>query len=434
MPALRVGLAGLGTVGGSVVKLLAENAAAIESRAGRPIELVKVANRSRKPDLPLGGAAFDHDLAALATNDVDVVLELIGGDGAARALAERTLDAGQHLITANKALLADCGDYLFAKAQGRGLALGFEGAVAGGIPIINAVRSGLAANTVDLLAGIVNGTTNYILTAMAEGGAAFADALAEAQRLGYAEADPTFDVEGIDAAQKIAVLAALAFDTDVDAQGVHVEGITGVDAEDIRYASELGYVIKHLGVAALHDDGVLARVHPALVPESQLLAKVSGPMNAVLANGSAVGQTLYVGAGAGGMATASAVVADLIALARGELPVPRPGQRALRRLGIRELRCAHYLKIPAIDQPGVFAEVAEALSRHAISIEAVIQRPPAKPAGEAAWVPIVILTNDVAEHEAEAAVAELGQLAGVTGAITRLRVVDVAALAGGNGS
>lgn len=434
MPALRVGLAGLGTVGGSVVKLLAENAAAIESRAGRPIELVKVANRSRKPDLPLGGVAFDHDLASLATNDVDVVLELIGGDGAARALAERTLDAGQHLITANKALLADCGDYLFAKAQGRGLALGLEGAVAGGIPIINALRSGLSANTVDLLAGIVNGTTNYILTAMAEGGAAFADALAEAQRLGYAEADPTFDVEGIDAAQKIAVLAALAFDTDVDAQGVHVEGITGVDAEDIRYASELGYVIKHLGVAALHEDGVLARVHPALVPEPQLLAKVSGAMNAVLANGSAVGETLYVGAGAGGMATASAVVADLIALARGELPVPRPGQRALRRLGIRELRCAHYLKIPAIDQPGVFAEVAEALSRHAISIEAVIQRPPAKPAGGAAWVPIVILTSEVAEHAAEAAVAELRRLAGVTGAITRLRVVDVAALAGGNGS
>ena len=433
MQALRVGLAGLGTVGGSVVRLLAENAAAVESRAGRPIELVKVANRSRKPELPLAGAAFDHDLASLATSEVDVVLELIGGDTEARALAERTLDAGQHFITANKALLAACGDYLFAKAQGRGLALGFEGAVAGGIPIINALRSGLAANTVDLLAGIVNGTTNYILTAMAEGGAAFADALADAQRLGYAEADPTFDVEGIDAAQKIAVLAALAFDTDVDFHSVHVEGISGVDLEDIRYASELGYVIKHLGVAALHDGGVLARIHPALVPESQLLAKVAGAMNAVLANGDAVGQTLYVGAGAGGMATASAVVADLIALARGELRVPQPGQRELRRLGIGELRCAHYLKIPAMDQPGVFAEVAEALSRHAISIEAVIQRPPANPASEAAWVHIVILTNEVAEHAVETAVRELGLLAGVAGAISRLRVVDFAALAGGNG-
>ena len=429
MSALRVGIAGLGTVGGSVVKLLTENAAAIAERAGRPIELVRVANRSRKPEVPLGTATFDHDLASLAANDVDVVIELIGGDDAARALAERSLDAGQHFITANKALLAACGDYLFAKASARGLSLGFEAAVAGGIPIINALRTGLAANTVDLLAGIVNGTTNYILTAMAEQGTSFADALAEAQRLGYAEADPTFDVEGIDAAQKMAVLAALAFDTDVDQQGVHVEGITAVTPEDINYARELGFAIKHLGVAALRADGIQARVHPALVPESVLLAKVSGAMNAVLANGDAVGQTLYVGAGAGGMATASAVLADLIALARGTLPVPRPGQRELRRLGIGELRCAHYLKIPAIDQPGVFAEVAEVLSRHAISIEAVIQRPPAKP-GDAAWVPIVILTNDVAEHAVETAVGELGQLAGVKGAISRLRVVDVDALAG----
>lgn len=429
MSALRVGIAGLGTVGGSVVKLLTENAAAIAERAGRPIELVRVANRSRKPEVPLGTATFDHDLASLAANDVDVVIELIGGDDAARSLAERSLDSGQHFITANKALLAACGDYLFAKASARGLSLGFEAAVAGGIPIINALRTGLAANTVDLLAGIVNGTTNYILTAMAEQGTSFADALAEAQRLGYAEADPTFDVEGIDAAQKMAVLAALAFDKDIDFQGVHVEGITAVTPEDINYARELGFAIKHLGVAALRADGIQARVHPALVPESVLLAKVSGAMNAVLANGDAVGQTLYVGAGAGGMATASAVLADLIALARGTLPVPRPGQRELRRLGIGELRCAHYLKIPAIDQPGVFAEVAEVLSRHAISIEAVIQRPPPK-AGDAAWVPIVILTNDVAEHAVETAVGELGQLAGVKGAISRLRVVDVDALAG----
>ena len=431
MSALRVGLAGLGTVGGSVVRLLAENADAIAERAGRPIELVRVANRSKKPGLPLGGAAFDQDLGSLAANDVDVVIELIGGDSAAKGLAERTLDAGQHLITANKALLAACGDRLFAQASRRGLSLGFEAAVAGGIPIVDALRTGLAANTVDLLAGIVNGTTNYVLTAMAEDGSSFAEALAEAQRLGYAEADPTFDVDGTDAAQKLAVLAALAFDTGIDLQGVHVEGISGVDLEDIRYARELGYAIKHLGVAALRPGGIEARVHPALVPESLLIAKVSGAMNAVLANGSAVGQTLYVGPGAGGMATASAVVADLIALARGALPVPRLGQRELRRLGIGELRCAHYLKIPAVDQPGVFAEVAEALGRHAVSIEAVIQRPPAGRAGDAPWVPIVILTSEVAEHAMEAAVAELRQLAGVVGAVSRLRVVDVEALASG---
>lgn len=431
MSALRVGLAGLGTVGASVVRLLREDADAIAERAGRRIELLRVANRSRKPGVDLGGAAFDRDLGSLAASDVDVVLELIGGDGAAKALAERTLDAGQHLITANKALLAACGDALFAKASSRDLCLGFEAAVAGGIPVINALRTGLAANTVDLLAGIVNGTTNHILTAMAQDGSSFAEALSEAQRLGYAEADPTFDVDGIDAAQKVAVLAALAFDTGIDLAGVHVEGIAGVDLEDIRYAGELGYAIKHLGVAALRADGIEARVHPALVPESLLIAKVSGAMNAVLINGSAVGQTLYVGPGAGGMATASAVVADLVALARGALPVPRPGKRELRRIGIGELRCAHYLKIPAVDQPGVFAEVAEVLSRHAISIEAVIQRPPAVRAADAPWVPIVILTNEVAEHAVETAAAELRQLAGVVGAITRLRVVDVEALASG---
>ena len=429
MSALRVGLAGLGTVGASVVRLLRQDASAIAERAGRPIELARVANRSRKPGLALGDAAFDHDLDSLATGDVDVVLELIGGDDAAKALAERTLDAGQHLITANKALLAACGDSLFAKASAQGLSVGFEAAVAGGIPVVNALRAGLAANTVDLLAGIVNGTTNYVLTAMAQDGSSFAEALSEAQRLGYAEADPAFDIDGIDAAQKIAVLAGLAFDTGIDFAGVHVEGIAGVDLEDIRYAGELGYAIKHLGVAALRTDGIQARVHPALVPESLLIAKVSGAMNAVLANGSAVGQTLYVGPGAGGMATASAVVADLVALARGALPVPRPGKRELRRIGIRELRCAHYLKIPAVDQPGVFAEVAEALSRHAISIEAVIQRPPATRAAAAPWVPIVILTDETAEHAVETAVAELRQLAGVVGAITRLRVVDVEALA-----
>ena len=433
MSALRVGLAGLGTVGASVVRLLREDASAIGERAGRPIELARVANRSRKPGLALGDATFDHDLGSLAASDVDVVLELIGGDSAARALAERTLDAGQHLITANKALLAACGDSLFATASSRGLSLGFEAAVAGGIPIVNALRTGLAANTVDLLAGIVNGTTNYVLTAMAQDGSSFAAALSEAQRLGYAEADPAFDIDGIDAAQKIAVLAALAFDTGIDFHAVHVEGIAGVDIEDIRYAGELGYAIKHLGVAALRADGIDARVHPALVPESLLIAKVSGAMNAVLANGSAVGQTLYVGPGAGGMATASAVVADLVSLARGVLPVPRPGKRELRRIGIGELRCAHYLRIPAVDQPGVFAEVAEALSRHGISIEAVIQRPPATRAADASWVPIVILTDEVAENAVETAVAELRQLAGVVGAITRLRVVDVDALASGAG-
>jgi len=424
---LRVGIAGLGTVGASVVELLRANGPALAARAGRPIELVRAASRTPKPDLGLD-AVFDTDLRSLASDDVDVLVELIGGDTTAREIVARALDAGQHVVTANKALLAAFGGELFEKAEQGNLALGFEAAVAGGIPIINALRNGLAANEIDVLAGIVNGTSNYILTAMEDDGWAFADALAEAQRLGYAEADPTFDIEGIDAAQKLAILAALAFDTDIDFAGVHVEGIAQIDIEDVRYARELGFSIKHLGIARLTDAGVEARVHPALVPETLLLAKVAGVMNAVMVHGSAVGPTLYVGPGAGGMPTASAVVADLVEVARGTHAVPRAPERCLRSLPIDGVACPHYLKIPAIDQPGVFAEVADILSRHDISIEAVIQRPQAIRAGAEPWVPIVILTDDVAETVVEDSVAELGRLPGVTGTITRIRVADLGAM------
>ena len=423
--ALRVGLAGLGTVGGSVVRLLAQNAALIAARAGRPIELARVASRTPKAELDLGAASFSTDLASLPGGPVDVVVELIGGVEDAGALVEASLGAGRAVVTANKALLAERGEALFALAHAQGLPVGYEASVAGGIPIVEALRGGLAANRLDALAGIVNGTSNHILTAMENDGQDFAAALAEAQRLGYAEADPTFDVEGVDAAQKLAVLAALAFESGIDFAGVHVEGIAAIDIEDIHYARELGFVVKHLAMARRHADGVAARVHLALVPERVLLAKVSGVTNAILANGDAVGSTVHIGPGAGGMATASAVVADLVALARGHLPVPRPATRRLPALGVRGLVCPHYLKIPAIDQPGVFAEVAEVLSRHAISIEAVIQRPQAIRPDAEPWVPIVILTNDVAETVVEAAVAELGNLGGVTGTITRIRVADL---------
>ena len=424
---LRVGIAGLGTVGGSVIKLLRENEAAITARAGRPIELVRAASRTPKPELDLGDR-FATDLGSLASNDVDVLVELIGGDSVAGSLVTTALGAGQHVVTANKALLAACGDDLFATAEQAGLSLGFEASVAGGIPIINALRNGLAANRIDALAGIVNGTSNYILTAMEDDGWGFAEALGEAQRLGYAEADPTFDVEGIDAAQKLAVLVGLAFDTSINVAGVHVEGISNVDIEDIRYARELGFAVKHLGIARLRDGGVEARVHPALVPETLLIAKVSGVMNAVMVHGNAVGPTLYVGPGAGGMPTASAVVADLVELARGTLAIPKAPTHRLPSLSVAGVVCPHYLKIPAVDQPGVFAEVADILSRHAISIEAVIQRPQAIRAGAEPWVPIVILTDDVAETVVEESVAELGRLAGVTGEITRIRVADLGAM------
>ncbi|MYD96655.1 MAG: homoserine dehydrogenase [Gammaproteobacteria bacterium] len=425
---LRVGLAGLGTVGASVVRLLVENRESLARRGGRAIELVRVASRSFKPDVGIGGASFDTDLNSLDTADVDVVVELIGGEGDARKLVETAIAGGRHVVTANKALLAGCGNELFSAAREADVALGYEASVAGGIPIVNALQKGLAANRLEALAGIVNGTSNYILTAMEEDGQDFGNALAEAQRLGYAEADPTFDVEGIDAAQKLAILAALAFDTGIDAAGVHVEGISNVDVEDIRYARELGFSIKHLGIARRQEDGIEARVHPALVPESELLAKVSGVTNAVMVHGDAVGSTLHTGPGAGGMPTASAVVADLVELARGTLPVPAAAHAQLPSLGLAGVVCPHYLKIPAIDQPGVFAEVADILSRHRISIEAVIQRPQAIRSGEEPWVPIIILTNEVAENEVEVAVAELGKLAGVSGSIARIRVVDLSAM------
>ena len=425
MTPLRVGLAGLGTVGGAVVKLLRDNAPLIERRAGRRVALTRVASRTPKPGIDLGQATFDVDLGSLTADDVDVVVELIGGNTAAREVVATAIGARRHVVTANKALLAEHGEEIFAAANRRGVSVGFEASVAGGIPIVNALRTGLAANRVDAIAGVVNGTSNYILTAMEEQGQDFATALADAQRLGYAEADPSFDVEGIDAAQKLAILAGLAFDASIDFDAVHIEGISGIDIEDIRYARELGFSIKHLGLARLHADGIEARVHPALVPESLLIAKVSGVMNAVMTNGNAVGATLYVGPGAGGMATASAVVADLVELARGSLPVPQPAKRRLPGLGVEGVSCPHYLKIPAIDQPGVFAEVADVLSRHKVSIEAVIQRPQAIRSGAEPWVPIIILTDEAPEAVARAFVSDLGGLSGVTGEIARIRVAEV---------
>ena len=428
MSPLRVGLAGLGTVGGSVARLLLDNAAWFERRSGRRLDLVRVASRTPKPEVDLGPATFDTDLGSLDADDVDVVVELIGGVTAAKEVVTTAIGAGRHVVTANKALLAAHGEEIFEAASRREVSLGFEASVAGGIPIVNALRTGLAANRIDAIAGIVNGTSNYILTAMEDEGLGFAAALAEAQRLGYAEADPTFDVEGIDAAQKLAILAALAFDATIDFDGVHVEGISGIDVEDIRYARELGFSIKHLGIARLHDDGIEARVHPALVPDSVLISEVSGVMNAVMAHGDAVGPTLHVGPGAGGMPTASAVVADLLELARGTLPVPSPAERRLPGLGIEGVVCAHYLKIPAIDQPGVFAEVADVLSRHEVSIEAVIQRPQAIRSGAEPWVPIIIVTDHVPEAIVRDCVSELANLGGVTGEIARIRVADLSAM------
>lgn len=425
---LRVGIAGLGTVAQGVLRLLQDHGERIAERAGRAIVVTQVASRRLREEAVLGSARFNTDVSSLASaNDVDVVVELVGGDGVARELVTQSLRSGRSVVTANKALVALHADELIAAASVGGAALRFEAAVAGGIPVIGALQQGLAANRIDRVVGIINGTGNFILSKMSAEGAAFADVLAEAQALGYAEADPTFDVEGIDAAHKLAILAHLAFDMPVRFDAVYCEGISTIEPEDIEYARELGYVIKHLGIARASSDdasgSVELRVHPTLVPSDAMLAQVNGVMNAVLIDGHAAGPTLYYGAGAGGDATASAVVSDLVALARGGGGSTAAATHDVTPLAVADTRSGAYLKIPAQDRPGVMAEVASVLSRHAISIESVIQRERAvQSSGEGSWVPIVILTNRVSEASVDAALAEVAELSAVTGPITRIRV------------
>ena len=425
---LRIGVAGLGTVAGGVVRLLRDEAERLARQAGRPLRLVRVASRTPKPDIDLGGAAFSTDLDTLDQADVDVVVELIGGEDRALELVSDALGRGQHVVTANKAIIARHGDELLERARRQGVGLGFEAAVAGGIPVLGALRDGLAANRVRTLAGIVNGTSNYILTAMAAQGASFAEALAKAQELGFAEADPTFDVEGIDAAHKLTILAALAFDTDFQFAGVYTEGISQITGEDLEYAKELGYRIKHLAIARRTGAGCEVRVHPTLVARNSLLAGVDGVMNAVWIEGDAAGPTLYYGAGAGALPTASAVVADLIAIARGDGLSWRVGGQPLAALSIEQTHSACYLRIPSLDAPGVFAEVATILGEHGISIEGAIQREAAVRGdrGSASWVPIVIVTAPVAEAAMNSALDLVQKMPHVVGPITRIRVAHFA--------
>ena len=428
MNPLRIGVAGLGTVAGGVVKLLRDEAERLARQAGRPLRLVRLASRTPKPDIDLNGAAFSTDLGSLHQVDVDVVVELIGGVERALALVDRALQRCQHVVTANKAIIACHGNELLAEARRHGVGLGFEAAVAGGIPVLGALRSGLTANRVGTLAGIINGTSNYILTAMAGQGASFAEALAKAQELGFAEADPTFDVEGIDAAHKLTILAALAFDTDFQFAGVYTEGISHITAEDLEYAKELGYRIKHLAIARRTEAGCETRVHPTLVARNSLLAGVDGVMNAVWIEGDATGPTLYYGAGAGALPTASAVVADLVSIARGDEFNWRVGGEPQVALPIEQTHSAFYLKIPSLDAPGVFAEVATILGQHGISIEGAIQREAAVRGdhGSASWVPIVIVTAPVAEAAMNSALDLVQKVPQVVGQITRIRVAHFA--------
>ncbi len=414
MTPLKVGIAGLGTVGAGTVRLLAENAALIAARAGRPISVTAVSARDKSRDrgIALAGITWHEDALSLATDpDVDVVVELIGGsDGPAKRLVEAAIAAGRPVVTANKALLAVHGAAIAAAAEAAGLPLGFEAAVAGGIPVIKVLREGLAANRVSRVAGILNGTCNYILTTMREEGRDFPEVLADAQALGYAEADPAFDIDGVDAAHKLTILAALAFGQNVDFSAVHIEGIRRISALDISFAEELGYRIKLLGIAQQTPAGVSMRVHPAMVPVSKLLAAVEGVFNAVLMEGDFSGPVFCQGRGAGAGPTASAVVADLIDIARGcKIPVWGAAQASLapsRPVAIAALTGAYYLRLMVTDQPGVLADVTAILREHGISLESMLQH--GRSPGEA--VPIVLVTHDTVEAAISAAIARIARL------------------------
>ena len=421
MQTLKLGIAGLGTVAQGVLEIVAKNGEMISQRTGVKLEVQRVASRSKK-DVDLLGAQFSQQLQDLVTDpEVDIVLELIGGESHAYELIVGALNAGKPVVTANKAVIANHGNELCG-SNGYSQSLKFEAAVAGAIPIISALKSGLVVNQFDSVLGIINGTCNYILTQMLSAGTSFSDALTDAQALGYAEADPTFDIEGIDAAHKLTILLALAFDCGYDFDQLYVQGISHVSAADIKYAQELGYKIKHLGIARRNPNGIEARVHPTLVPTDNLLASVDGVLNAVLVNSDASGTTLFSGPGAGGLATASAVLADVLACAQNiELKDSEPAAAqtvtAAPILPMQEVVCANYLRIPTLDEPGVFAKIAQLLSEHNISIEAVIQKEPSTEQAS-----IVMLTNAVSEAVIDEAVAQVESLEQVIDTVVRIRV------------
>jgi homoserine dehydrogenase len=415
-PPVKVGLLGLGTVGGGVTRVLARNAGEISRRAGREIVITHAAARNldtttaNTAGMKLTGEALE----VVDDPEVSIIVELMGGYEPARSLALRALANGKHVVTANKALIAKHGNEIFAAARATGMMVGFEAAVAGGIPIIKAIREGLAGNRIEWVAGIINGTANFILTEMRDKGRDFPQVLAEAQALGYAEADPTFDVEGIDAAHKLTILASIAFGIPLQFDQVYIEGISRISREDVAYAEEFGYRIKHLGIARREVRGAQLRVHPTLIPQRQLLANVNGVMNAVLVKGDAVGQSLFYGAGAGAEPTASAVVADIIDVVRTltadpENRVPhlafQPDALSdLPVLPMAEVETSYYLRLQAQDRPGVLADVTRILADREISIEALLQKEPAPGASD---VPIILLTHRVQERRMNEAIAGL---------------------------
>ena len=432
MKPVKVGILGLGTVGGGTVNVLKRNAAEIARRAGREI----IVTRASAKDLDKERICDTQDII-LSTDpldiindpEIDIVLELIGGAGLVKEMVLKAIANGKHVVTANKSLIALHGNEIFAKASEKGVIVAFEAAVAGGIPIIKAIREGLSGNEIEWLAGIINGTGNFILTEMRDKGRDFYDVLAEAQALGYAEADPTFDVEGIDAGHKLTILASIAFGIPLQFDKVYTEGITKITRLDVEYAEQLGYRIKHLGIARKTAEGIELRVHPTLIPERRLIANVNGVMNAVLVKGDAVGPTLYYGAGTGAEPTASAVVADVIDVVRAltsdpENRVPHLAFQADSLADIPVVTADHfktsyYLRLTAEDKPGVLADVTRILADHHISIEAIIQK---EPIGNETAMPIILLTQITLEKEMNAAIAEIEALQTVTGKVNRIRL------------
>jgi len=429
---VKIGILGLGTVGGGTVNVLKRNAEEIARRAGREIVICRASARDlqRQRICDTQGVILSTDPFEIVNDpDIDVVVELMGGYDPTKQLVLTAIANGKHVVTANKALIALHGNEIFAEASKKGVMVLFEAAVAGGIPIIKAIREGLSGNQIKWLAGIINGTGNFILTEMRDKGRDFADVLAEAQALGYAEADPTFDVEGIDAAHKLTILASIAFGIPLQFDKVFTEGITQITRADVEYAEALGYRIKHLGIARKTPQGIELRVHPTLIPKRRLIANVDGVMNAVLVCGDAVGPTLYYGAGAGAEPTASAVVADLVDVVRAMTSDPenRVPHLAFQSNAIVDIpllpadaiQTAYYLRLTAEDKPGVLADVTRILAAHHISIEALIQKEPLP--GESS-VPIIMLTQLTLEKEMNAAITEIEALSTVTGKINRIRL------------
>jgi homoserine dehydrogenase len=435
MKPINVGLLGIGTVGGGTWTVLNRNEEEITRRAGRPIQITHVADRdvARATELTGGRCQVTDDAFAVVRHpDVDIVIELIGGYTVARELVLEAIAHGKHVVTANKALLAVHGNEIFTAAQNKGVIVAFEAAVAGGIPIIKALREGLSANRIKWIAGIINGTTNFILSEMRDRGLPFATVLAEAQKLGYAEADPTFDIEGVDAAHKLAIMSAIAFGVPMAFDAAHIEGISQLDAVDIKYAEQLGYRIKLLGITKRREQGVELRVHPTLIPTRRLIANVEGAMNAVLVQADAVGATMYYGKGAGAEPTASAVIADLVDVTRvhtadPEHRVPHLAFQPdavvpLPVLPISEVETAYYLRLRVQDKPGALADITRILADQMISIDAMIQREPGE--GEES-TDIIMLTHVTIEKNVDAAIAKIEALPVVGRQVVKLRLEDL---------